>query len=246
MDTKSKNRNVHDNAEAWLIAAIDALRPDFEAVEKPLPPAIRCVWGFDGHGTKETKVSGQYWDGSASTDGIPKIFIRSVTDDVYAILEALDHQLVHAAVGAQEGHKKAFRDVALRIGLEPPMRTSKAGKRLRERLHLLAEELGPFPNARLNFETRGPDGKEKVVADKSEKQEARQLKAECLIDSCGYIARVSALHLRRGAPVCPIHHQPMYHEPLPEKAEKPVEQALPAEEPTVDETPVEDIPVEGQ
>jgi hypothetical protein len=45
-----------------------------------------------------------------------------------------------------------------RIGLEPPMRTSKAGKRLSVRFHALAAELGDFPNARLNFETTGADG----------------------------------------------------------------------------------------
>src|SRR5436190_1593569 len=139
MDAKTKHRNEYPTAEAWLVAAIDALRPDFEAIGKPLPPVIHADWGFDGHGTKKTEVSGQFWEGSASTDGIPKIIIRSVTDDVTSIVEAVAHQCVHAAVGAQEGHGKGFREVALRIGLEPPMRTSKAGKRLRDRLHVLAE-----------------------------------------------------------------------------------------------------------
>ena len=214
----SKLKNEFDTAEAWLRGAVDGLRPDFEAIGKTLPPLIRCDFGFTSHGSKKTGVSGQYYEGGASTDGIPKLIIRCNTDDPVAILEAVVHQACHAAVGAQEGHGKAFREVALRMGLEPPMRTSKAGKRLSERLHALADDLGPFPNARLNFETRGPDGEEKIVADKPEKQESRQRKVECLIDGCGYIVRASAQTLRRGAPICPVHMKAMHHDPLPEEA----------------------------
>ena len=162
----SKIRNEFDTAEAWLRAAVDGLRPDFEAIGKTLPPTLRGNFGFTSHGSKKTGVSGQYYDGGASTDKIPKLIIRCNTDDPFAILEAVVHQCCHAVVGVKEGHGKAFREVALRIGLEPPMRTSRAGKRLGERLHALAAELGPFPNARLNFETTGADGKEKRVADR--------------------------------------------------------------------------------
>ena len=175
----SKLKNEFDTAEAWLRAAVDGLRPDFEAIGKTLPATMRGNFGFTSHGSKKTGITGQYYDGGASTDTIPKLIIRCNTDDPVAILEAVVHQCCHAVVGVQEGHGKAFREVALRIGLEPPMRTSKAGKRLSVRLHGLSAELGPFPNARLNFETTGADGKEKRVADQPKTQENRQLKAEC-------------------------------------------------------------------
>jgi hypothetical protein len=211
----SKLKNEHDTAEAWLRAAVDALRPDFEAIGKKLPATIRGDFGFTSHGSKKTGISGQYYEGSASTDKIPKLIIRCNTDDPAAILEAVVHQCCHAVVGVQEGHGKAFREVALRIGLEPPMRTSKAGKRLTERLHALSAELGPFPNARLNFETVGADGKEKTVADRPKKQETRQLKAECPV--CGYSIRSTAKWFRVGIPCCPDHPMPMVLEkPLPE------------------------------
>ncbi len=214
----SKLKNEFDTAEAWLRAAVDGLRPDFEGVGKTLPAKLRGNFGFTAHGSKKTGISGQYYDGGASTDKIPKLIIRCNTDDPVAILEAVAHQCCHAAVGVQEGHGKAFREVALRIGLEPPMRTSKAGKRLSERLHALAAELGPFPNARLNFETTGADGKEKRVADRPKKQDARMLKAECLVSGCGYCVRTTAKWLRIGLPLCPVHQQPMHPEkPLPEE-----------------------------
>ena len=123
---------------------------------------------------------------------------------------------VHAVVGVQEGHGKTYREVGLQIGLEPPMRTSKAGKRLSERLHVLSAELGPFPNASLNFETIGADGKEKRVADQPKTQENRQLKATC--PKCGYTVRTSAKWFRVGMPCCPVDLVPMVLEkPLPEE-----------------------------
>jgi hypothetical protein len=233
----SKLRNEFDTDQAWIRAAVDGLRPDFEAIGKTLPAAMRCNFGFTSHGSKKTGITGQYYDGGASADTIPKLIIRCNTDDPVAILEAVVHQCVHAVVGVQEGHGKAFRELALRIGLEPPMRTSKAGKRLRDRLHALSAELGPFPNARLNFETTGADGKEKRVADQPKTQENRQLKVECLVAGCGYCARAAAKWLRIGMPLCPVHREPMHPEkPLPkeegaDQEEVAVEEEAPAESP---------------
>jgi hypothetical protein len=215
----SKLRNEFDTDQAWLRAAVDGLRPDFEAIGKTLPATLHCNFGFTSHGAKKTGISGQYYEGGASTDDVPKLIIRCNTDDVFSILEAVVHQCCHAVVGVTEGHGKAFREVALRLGLEPPMRTSKAGKRLSERLHSLSAELGTFPNSRLNFETTGADGKEKRVADQPKTQENRQLKVECLVDGCGYCARATAKWLRIGLPLCPVHRQPMHpEEPLPKAA----------------------------
>jgi hypothetical protein len=211
----SKLKNEFDTDQAWLRAAFEALRPDFEAIGKTLPAPIHPNFGFTSHGSKKTGITGQYYDGSASTDDVPKLIIRCNTDEPLPILEAVVHQCTHAVVGVQEGHGKAFREVALRIGLEPPMRTSKAGKRLAERLHALAAELGPFPNARLNFETIGADGKEKRVADQPKKQESRQLRAAC--PKCGYTVRSTAKWFRVGMPCCPVDLVAMVLEkPLPD------------------------------
>jgi hypothetical protein len=235
----SKLKNEFDTDQAWLRAAFDALRPDFEAIGKTLPATVRPYFGFTAHGSKKTGITGQYYDGGASTDTIPKLIIRCNTDDPAAILEAVVHQCVHAVVGVQEGHGKAFREVALRIGLEPPMRTSKAGKRLSDRLHVLSAELGPFPNSRLNFETTGADGKEKRVADQPKKQENRQLKVECLVQGCGYCARAAAKWLRIGLPLCPVHREPMHPEkPLP-KEEVADREEVAAEKEAVAESPEE-------
>jgi hypothetical protein len=225
----SKLKNEFDTDQAWLRAAFEALRPDFEAIGKTLPAAPRCNFGFTAHGSKKTGITGQYYDGSASTDTLPKLIIRCNTDEPFTILEAVVHQCVHAVVGVEEGHGKTYREVGLQIGLEPPMRTSKAGKRLSERLHALSAELGPFPNSRLNFETTGADGKEKRVADQPKTQENRQLKATC--PKCGFPVRTSAKWFRVGMPCCPVDLVPMVLEkPLPEEEGGDPEEGAPEEE----------------
>jgi hypothetical protein len=113
------------------------------------------------------------------------------------------------------------------------MRTSKAGKRLSERLHVLSLELGPFANARLNFETIGADGKEKRVADQPKKQENRQLKATCA--KCGYTVRTTAKWFRVGMPCCPVDLVPMVLEkPLPDDDGGDREEGAPEEEALVE------------
>ena len=51
---------------------VDALRPDFEAIGKTLPAAIHGNFGFTSHGSKKTGITGQYYDGGASTDDNPE------------------------------------------------------------------------------------------------------------------------------------------------------------------------------
>ena len=102
------------------------------------------------------------------------------------------------------------------------------GPKLMERVHALAEALGPFPRGALKFETHDHAGVEKppkLSADSPERQKNRHLKCECLREDCGYIANVSARNLReKGAPLCPIHKTPMWHVPLPDPPkEEPVD-----------------------
>jgi hypothetical protein len=213
-------RNSQETAEGFLRIIIDeGFRPPFEKLGYKLPEKIDIDFGFTSHGSR-TGPAGEFYDGAATTNGVPKMNIRCDTADIDKILKAVGHQCLHAAVGAGEGHGKRFRDCALRMQYEgSKMREAVPGKDLMERLHALAESLGPFPRGALQFETldhSGAEKKPKLAADHPEKQKNRQLKCECLLEDCGYIARVSAMNLReKGAPICPIHNTPMWHEELP-------------------------------
>ena len=154
---------------------------------------------------------GEYYEGAAATNGVPKMNIRCSVAALDAILGAVGHQVVHAAVGAADGHGKNFRDCALRMQyVGKSMKEVVPGPKLMERVHALAEIPGPFPRGALKFETRDHAGLEKppkLSADTPEKQENRHLKfwcPRCEERGSPTHGRMSAKILReKGAPICP-------------------------------------------
>lgn len=214
-------RNSLETAEEFLRRIIyEGFATAFAEQGYTLPAKIDIDFGFTSHGSRKGPV-GEYFEGAATTNGVPKMNIRCHTAEIDPILEAVGHQCLHAAVGAAESHGKKFRDAALRMQfVGASMKEVVPGPKLMERVHALAESLGPFPRGALKFETHDHAGVEKppkLSADSPERQENRHLKCECLIDDCGYIARVSGKTLReKGAPLCPVHRAPMWHVPLPD------------------------------
>jgi hypothetical protein len=235
-------RNSPETAEEYLrIIVQEGFAPAFAEQGYKLPAKIDIDFGFTSHGSRKGPV-GEYYEGAATTNGVPKMNLRCDTADIKKILKAVGHQCLHAAVGAADGHGKKFHDAGLRMQyVGESMKEVVPGPHLMNRVHDLAESLGPFPRGALKFETHDHAGVEKppkLSADSPERQKNRHLKCECLIDACGYIANVSAKNLReKGAPLCPVHKTPMRHVPLPDP---------PKEEPT-DTTWVEvspDLPTE--
>lgn len=131
--------------QAWLVAAYAALRA------KLLPSAPERVlvsYGFPrsrGRG----KAIGQCWGVSpAGADAVAVIFIhpcqwRSATD----VLHVLLHEMVHAAVGCEHGHKAPFARVARALGLEGKMTATVPSAELQGELESLADTLPHFPPA---------------------------------------------------------------------------------------------------
>jgi hypothetical protein len=214
-------RNSPETAEEYLrIIVQEGFAPAFAEQGYRLPAKIDSDHGFTSHGSRKGPV-GEYYEGAATTNGVPKMNIRCDNADIGHILKAVGHQCLHAAVGAAEGHGKKFRDCALRMQyVGRSMKEVVPGPALMKRVHDLAESLGPFPRGALKFETHDHAGVEKppkLSADSPERQKNRHLKCECLIDDCGYIANVSAKNLReKGAPLCPVHKVSMWHVPLPD------------------------------
>lgn len=218
-------RNSPETAEEFLrIIYKDGYGPPFEKQGYRLPWPVDIDFSFTSSGARQGP-GGEFYDGAATTNGVPKINIRCDDADLHRIIRVLGHQCIHAAVGAAEGHGRKFFICAHRMQfVGTKMREAVPGPELTERVHALADSLGPFPRGALKFETHDHAGVEKppkLSADHPERQKNRQLKAECLVEECGYIARVSAMNLReKGAPLCPVHLQPMWHEPLPATPEE--------------------------
>jgi hypothetical protein len=206
--------NEHDTRESWLRTATGELRPYFESCGLLVPNNIRFAIAFPSTGRRGARI-GECWHSSTSADGSFEIIIRADIADAVEVLGVLVHELLHAVLPPDAGHGKAYRDAALKIGLEGKMRHAMPGQLLRGELVKLAETLGPLPHARLNI-AQGRDNK--GPADRPKKQGTRMLKATCRDESCAFVVRVAATPVREiGPPHCPRHGEMLIEWPEDEE-----------------------------
>jgi hypothetical protein len=168
------------NREDWLTEALPKLKelltdaPDFKTplISIGLPHA-RAL-------SAKQKAIGECWSSRCTSTGQATIFISPLLDDPVEILGVLLHELIHASVGNQCGHRGAFARVARASGLVGKMTATTPGPELTQRLHALAIRLGDLPHARLNAQ---------AVEDERKKQGTRQRLYEC--DGCGQKIRAA-------------------------------------------------------
>lgn len=127
------------------------------------------------------------WANTCSVDGYYQIFISPVIKDSIQAASTLLHELVHIAVGIEQGHGKIFRICAIAVGLSGQMRATVAGEKLIETLQTLISVLGEIPHGELIVNTRPH-------------QTSRMLRVVC--PECGYTIRVSRAWLQKGTPTC--------------------------------------------
>lgn len=185
--------------QKWLEDATAALRNRFARKGYTVPTTVRVSvgWPKGTHGTQHT--IGQCWSVDASTDKHNEIFISpeiTVPHNSIKILGVLAHELVHATVGNEAGHKKPFKQCATAIGLTGKMTATTEGEEFAVWGKLLIERIGTFPAGAIN----------KGIGRK--KQTTRLLKCEC--SECGYVARVTSKWVDDvGPPICPTDNEPM-------------------------------------
>jgi hypothetical protein len=108
---------------------------------------------------------GQCWDRISSNDGAYELFISPELDRPHEILHVLAHEMAHAVVGCDQGHKGEFVALCKKIGLVKPWTATTPGPELAATLAIYGLQLGPYPHARLN--------------DVRKRQSTRMLKATC-------------------------------------------------------------------
>lgn len=205
------------NRETWLNQLADKMAPRFKQLGFPLPKFYVSV-GFPSAG-KDGRAAAECWDAKASADGRFHIHIRPDEADSMMIAGHLAHELTHAAVGFDCGHKGDFAAVVLDLGLQRPLTSTVPGDKFKAWAQPFLDELGPIPHASLRWtDARGKlrgikpgtdrqvDIEELTGADSSTakpKQSTRLKKAECGL--CGYTVRVTQKWLEVGAPHCPNH-----------------------------------------
>jgi hypothetical protein len=217
-----KGKNMREiTREEWLHQAIEALRPEFEKIEFPLPEKIHVSVGF-GYGAKResAKILGQCWSSLASEDGVNHLFISPELKDEARVLDVLIHELVHAVDDCKSGHKGAFAKAAKALGLTGKMTATVATPELTGTLRELAKGLGPYAHATLypmgkpiqpKTEPKPEDPEETPeeetpVHSGPKKQGTRMIKVACSSEcECGgYVVRTTQKWIEVGMPVCPF------------------------------------------
>lgn len=179
------------NREEWLTECIKRLRPDFDRVGSSLPEKIRasCSWpSKSGLANKKRRI-GEAWSARNSADQSCEVFISPVLKDPLDVAATLVHELVHCAVGVEEGHKGTFPKIAKALGLEGKMTSTTAGEALRTRLKVVTEAIGPYPHAELTH------------SNAPKTQGCRLLKVHCT--QCECVVRITRKWLDEvGPPTC--------------------------------------------
>lgn len=178
----------HATREEWLNDAADAIRGLFDEQSAPDYPKLRlsCGWPKGGRG----KTIGQAWHPDSSGDSTVEIFISPALEKPGEVLETLVHELVHAVVGNDAGHRGPFKKLATGLGLEGKMTATHAGETLAATLESFLDFLGEYPHAELS---------KKTVT----KQNTRMLKISCPNENCKFICRTTQKWLDEvGTPTC--------------------------------------------
>ena len=176
----------HTTREAWLLAAVELLRPLFAAKGFSVPPCqVSC--GFASTGTRSGHV-GQCWSTKSASNELNQIFIAPTLKSSYEVLDTLVHELVHAVDNCENKHGKEFKKIALKMGMKGPMRSAEAGRELKVTLTSQLDTLGPYPHGHLKVGMR--------IA-------ARRDRPRAKCKHCGYQVPMLKKFLTYGPPICP-------------------------------------------
>jgi len=213
----SKTRSMkYATREAWLSAAINAVRPLFVSIGHPLPKKVRVSVGFGYNGGAENKhILAQTWATVTSADGTPAVFISPVIAEATDAYAALMHELVHVADDCKSGHRGNFVAIGQKLGLEGKPTQMLPGVVLYAELVTIVASLGSYPHAALDPNPYGgtetpvgaPDTPVRRVRTGPAVQVNRHFKAECHNKACsaeGYLVRTSQKWLSVATPICPV------------------------------------------
>lgn len=157
-------------------------------------PKYRVTCGFPStRGTiSKNRTIGQCFSDEMSDDKTHELIVSMTIDDDIEVAATLAHEMVHAVVGIEAGHRKPFRDVAIRIGLTGKMTATIAGEKFIEFVKPHLKKLGKYPHSKINYNNP------------VKKQTTRMIKCECEV--CGYVVRTTRSWIDEGGlPECPAH-----------------------------------------
>lgn len=156
---------------------------------------MSCGWPSVRPLSKKRRAIGECWAHAACADGTFQIFISPVLSGSVEVAATHVHELGHACIGPEHGHKTAFKKFCRALALDGKPTATFASPELEALINTLLPSLGQYPNATLDsLSLERPGGK---------KQGTRMVKIECPSAECGYTARTTKKWLAKGLPTCP-------------------------------------------
>ncbi len=139
--------NTFETREQWLEAATRAMVPWLAEHSMTVPAKVRSSVGFAKYGTP--RAIGQCWHPKHTSDETTHVFISPTLGDTTVVLSTLLHELVHAAVGCDAGHKGPFLKGVRALGLKGKATATFVEDQspLHTKIVALADELGPYPHS---------------------------------------------------------------------------------------------------
>lgn len=180
----------------WLEKALKALRVHFAFFGYSVPENLRITMGFPKGG--RTRIGECHFTDN-SADQHFEIFISPELGKGgklanHPVIEVMAHEICHTIAGYQAAHKKPFKVIATKIGLEGKMTSTVPGPIMLDFIKKFESENGPYPAGAL---MRSMKKKEKTYL----------IKCECGV--CGYTVRTTEKWLAMGDPICPVDQEPM-------------------------------------
>ena len=138
---------THTTREGWLVDAISHLDTEFfdgRGHKVPAKLQVACGWPKTSQ-----RAVGQCWSPSASADETTQMYISPTEAEPVKVLDTLLHEMIHAVVGCEHGHKGPFKEMAKAFGFSGPMKSTfaAAGSVLEASLVSISEKLGAYPHA---------------------------------------------------------------------------------------------------
>lgn len=149
---------VSATREAWLRKVGAAMVPHIEAYATTVTGKkakfgkwrVSCGWPSKGGlpGNKR-RVRGQCWDKSVSGDTTAEIYISPVEAKAAEVADILAHELIHALLGCEVGHKAPFPQIAKAMGLEGKATATVGGPQFWAWAGPIVKAAGPYPHSAL-------------------------------------------------------------------------------------------------
>ncbi len=182
--------------QEWVEAVTVELRALLASHGYEVPANIRVSIGFPKGGAGgHSKAIGQCWYAASSSDKHHELFVSPELRETTRVMGVLAHELIHATLGGEAGHKAPFKRAAVAIGLCGKMTATEEGPSFLTWAEPVVARLGAYPAGSLAVGGR-------------KKQSTRLVKCAC--EGCGYTVRTTRKWIEdAGTPICPTDETPM-------------------------------------